>query len=100
LRFASHATPSLLGLRGKRGRLTVTAAAELVALDVLKAVGDAAAVGAQIDGRVVRRRLGELRQADDERLIEAARRVQVTHVLKICQTWSGGLANTRRRGHA
>lgn len=90
----------LIGMRGKRGRLTATAAAELVALDVMRAAADAVAAGQPVDGRTVGRRIDELARGEgvDEQLAAAARRVQPLHVLKIVQSWSGGLAKTRHAG--
>ncbi|AFC44115.1 hypothetical protein [Mycobacterium intracellulare] len=64
----------------------------------MRAAGDAITAGAPVDGAVVKRRIDELRQGDDERLADAAARVQPLHVLKIVQSWSGGLAKTRRAG--
>lgn len=88
----------VIGLRGQRGRLTVTAAAELVAIDLLRACSSALADGAPVDGRMVREHLDRLRVGDDDRLADAARRVQVTHVLKVAQAWCGGIAKSRRAG--
>lgn len=84
-----------IGMRGKRGRLTATVVAELVALNVIEAAGYAVAAGQPIDGTVVKHRIDELGQGGHSQLADAARRVQSLHVLKIVQSWSGGLAKTR-----
>lgn len=87
---------------GSRRKLTATACAELVAIDVLKAAGAAVADGVPVDGRLVRARIDELRARGDldGRLAEAARRAPPVHVLKVCQAWQGGLSKTRRAGRA
>lgn len=65
-----------IGLRSQRGKLTPRAAAEVVALDFLNAVGGAVAAGGRIDGRAVKRHVDGLLAAEpgtvDAKLIEAA----------------------------
>ncbi|UVO10872.1 hypothetical protein NM962_12620 [Mycobacterium sp. SVM_VP21] len=94
----------LIGVRGRRGGLTARAAAEIVALDVLNAAGGAVAAGGQLDGHMVRTHIDRLLTAEqgtvDGRLAAAAAKAQPLHVLKVCESWCGGIAKTRRAGRS
>jgi len=93
-----------VGLRGRRGGLTPRAAAEIVALDVLNAAGGVVAAGGQLNGQMVRTHIDRLLAAEpgtvDDTLATAAAKAQPLHVLKVCQSWCGGVEKTRRAGRA